>query len=111
MNLPFIASTVLAEEDIATSTAIITFFQTLSGAIFVAVGQKVYLNRLASALRRDLPDLDPSLVLHVDVTELKKAVPRENLDVVKHAYNYALMFMWYICAVLACTTVIGDGWC
>jgi hypothetical protein len=108
LNLPFLcASTVLAEEDIAIGTAIQTFFQTLSGAIFVAVGQNVYLNRLASSLRRDLPNLDPNLVLHVGATELKSAVPSGDLDVVKRAYNDALTYMWYICVALACATAIG----
>ncbi|KAJ9615146.1 hypothetical protein H2200_001220 [Cladophialophora chaetospira] len=108
MNLPFMcASTVLAEEDIAIGTAIITFFQTLSGAIFVAVGQNVYLNKLASALMRDLPNLDPNLVLHVGATDLKNVVPREDLTVVKQAYNDALTHMWYICVALACATVLG----
>ena len=108
LNLPFMcASTVLAEEDIAIGTAIITFFQTLSGAIYVAVGQSVYLNRLASSLRRDLPDLDQNLVLHVGATDLRHVVPKEDIDVVKHAYNNALTYMWHICVALACATVIG----
>jgi MFS family permease len=108
MNLPFVcASTVLSEGDVAIGTAIITFLQTLSGAVFLAVGQNVYLNRLASSLRRDLPNLDPNLVLHVGATELKTAVSQADLAVVKHAYNNALTSMWYICVALACATVFG----
>ncbi|KIW64999.1 hypothetical protein PV04_07291 [Phialophora macrospora] len=108
MNLPFVcASTVLAEGDVAIGTAIITFLQTLSGAVFLAVGQNVYLNRLASSLRQDLPNLDPNLVLHVGATELKNAVSQGDLEVVKHAYNNALTFMWYISVALACATVFG----
>ncbi|ETI26458.1 hypothetical protein G647_03235 [Cladophialophora carrionii CBS 160.54] len=108
MNLPFVcASTVLAEGDVAIGTAIITFLQTLSGAVFLAVSQNVYLNRLASSLSRGLPDLDPNLVLHVGATELKNAVSPGDLDVVKHAYNDALTFMWYISVALACVTLFG----
>ena len=108
LNLPFMcASTVLAEADIAIGTAITTFFQTLSGAVFVAVGQNVYLNRLATSLRHDLPNLDPNLVLHIGATDLKNAVPAKDLDLVKHAYNDALTYMWYICVALACATAFG----
>ncbi|OCT48657.1 putative HC-toxin efflux carrier TOXA [Cladophialophora carrionii] len=108
MNLPFVcASTVLAEGDVAIGTALITFLQTLSGAVFLAVSQNVYLNRLASSLSRDLPGLDPNLVLRVGATELKNAVSPGDLDVVKHAYNDALTFMWYISVALACVTLFG----
>jgi hypothetical protein len=108
MNLPFLcASVVLAPEDTAMGTAIVTFVQTLSGAIFVSVGQNVYLNKLASSLRRDLPNLDPDLVLHVGATELKSVVPAEDLQVVKKLYNDAVTDMWLICVVLACVTLFG----
>lgn len=108
MNLPFMAAqTVLPDADTAVGTAIITFFQTLSGAVFVAVGQNVYLNRLASSLRRDLPDLDPNLVLHIGATDLKHAVPAADLGVVKAAYSNALTHMWKICVIMACLTCLG----
>lgn len=77
-----VVQTVLPLADVPVATACITFFQTLGGALFIAVAQNVFQNGLISGLQEFAPELDPTLFLHSGATlirSLLQEIHREDL--------------------------------
>ncbi|THY10298.1 MFS transporter [Aureobasidium pullulans] len=101
--------TVLPAADIPTGTAIVMFFQTLGGALFISVGQNVFTNKLVSGLKAAVPDLDPAIVLSTGATELKSAIGEQYRDGVLQAYNDALTNSYYVAVALATLSIIGSA--
>jgi len=100
--------TALPAADIPTGTAIVMFFQTLGGALFISVGQNVFTNKLVSGLKAAVPDLDPAIVLRTGATELKTAIGEQYRDGVLRAYNDALTNSYYVAAALATLSIVGS---
>jgi EmrB/QacA subfamily drug resistance transporter len=98
---------VLPKRDVPTGISVIFFFQTLGGAVFVSVGQNVFLNKFLTQLG-DLPGVNPNIVISTGATALKDHVPRELLPRVLEAYNYALTHgPFLVTAIVACLTIFG----
>ena len=93
--------------DVPIGTALIMFSQTLGGALFISVGQNVFTNQLIKNLASAVPDLDPSIVLRVGATEIKKEIPKIFLNGVLAAYNKALSETYYVSAATAAMSIIG----
>ncbi|KAF2141776.1 uncharacterized protein K452DRAFT_308840 [Aplosporella prunicola CBS 121167] len=80
--------------DVSSITAIIIFWQTVAGAIFVSVGQSLFANELISSVKKNLPGVNPGLVVSTGATELRHvfgpdqlpAVIRSYMDGLKNAY-------------------------
>lgn len=68
--------TVLDIEDVPIGSACIIFFQTLGGALFVAVAQTVFQNGVVRAAKELVPDIDPQLVLSTGATELREVLTK-----------------------------------
>ena len=86
--------TVLQPEDIPVGTAAITFFQTLGGAIFIAVGQSVFQNGLIEGIRTYAPGVDPGAIISAGATEMRHVLitldQLDQLDNVIRAYMNGL---------------------
>jgi hypothetical protein len=104
------AQTVLPIHDVPVGTAMMIFFQTMGGAIFLSVGQNIFTNKLLKGVIATVPGIDPSLVLHSGATDLKKNIPAHFLPAVQTAYNKALTQTWYVSVAMACATVFGVVW-
>ncbi|KAH1412776.1 hypothetical protein KXW42_005777 [Aspergillus fumigatus] len=63
--------TVLPAEDIPIGTAAVMFFQTLGGALFIAVAQSVFQNGLISGLAKYAPTVDPTAIVKAGATEMR----------------------------------------
>ncbi|EAW22604.1 MDR family MFS transporter [Aspergillus fischeri NRRL 181] len=63
--------TVLPAEDIPIGTAAVMFFQTLGGALFIAVAQSVFQNGLISGLAKYAPTVDPAAIVKAGATEMR----------------------------------------
>jgi EmrB/QacA subfamily drug resistance transporter len=100
--------TALPAADIPTGTAIVMFFQTLGGALFISVGQNVFTNKLVSGLKAAVPDLDPAIVLRTGATQLKTAIGEQYREGVLRAYNDALTNSYYVAAALATLSIVGS---
>ncbi|KAI4726644.1 MFS transporter [Aureobasidium sp. EXF-10728] len=100
--------TVLPAADIPTGTAIVMFFQTLGGALFISVGQNVFTNKLVSGLKAAVPDLNPAIVLQTGATELKNAIDEKYRTGVLEAYNDALTNSYYVAVALATLSIVGS---
>ncbi|KAK3080843.1 hypothetical protein LTS18_012581, partial [Coniosporium uncinatum] len=99
--------TCLPRKDVPTGSAIIFFFQNLGGALFVSVGQNVFLGRLIPNLT-GVGNIDPHVIINTGATALRGVVDPANLDAVLHAYNAALMSGPMIAAVVvACLAILG----
>lgn len=98
----------LEGDDIAVGTAIVMFSQTLGGALFIAVGENVFENKLVSNIAAaNITGLDPAVVLATGATNIKTVFPAEFLPTVLTAYNNALTNAYYVSVAMSCLTIIG----
>ncbi len=104
---------VLPEADIPTGTALLAVCQTLGGAVFVAVGQNLFLTKFTASLAA-IGGIDPSAIASLGATDLKQAVPADLLPAVLDAYNDSLtqgpFFAAMIVACLAVPAALGMEW-
>ncbi|KAF3916666.1 hypothetical protein ABW20_dc0105089 [Dactylellina cionopaga] len=108
MQQPLIAvQNVLKHRDIATGTAVIIFSQTLGGALSISIAQNVFNNQLIKNLGREVPNLDPSIVLATGATSLKANLPAEFLPGVLRAYNLSLTQTFYIAVAFMGLSIFG----
>jgi hypothetical protein len=71
-NIPLVAvQTVLPLEDIPIGSVCVMFFQSLGGALFIAVAQSVFQNGLITGLAKYAPELDPKLMVHTGATAIR----------------------------------------
>ncbi|KAK4616533.1 MFS-type efflux pump MFS1 [Fulvia fulva] len=103
------AQTCLPKEDVPIGTAIVIFFQTLGGALFVSVSQNVFANRLVSGLGQVVPELDPRVVLESGATTLGDVIPETFLEAVKGVYNDALVGTFYVATALSALSIFGSA--
>ncbi|KAI5813082.1 major facilitator superfamily domain-containing protein [Pyronema omphalodes] len=108
MQQPMIAAqTVLTMEDIPVGSAIIIFFQTLGGALFISVGQNVFSNKLMEGIVARIPDVNPMLIQSAGATSLAKFFTPAQLPSVLMAYNDAVTSSFYASVAMAVLSVLG----
>ncbi|CAG9954499.1 unnamed protein product [Clonostachys rosea f. rosea IK726] len=108
---PMIAiQTLLPRHEIPSGTAVIQLLQTLSGAIFISVGQSVLQNELLRNLKTALPNanFDASVLTTVGATQVRNLVPPEDLPAVLEAYNDALTRTYLVAVVVSSLTIFGS---
>ncbi|KAL8822739.1 MAG: hypothetical protein Q9191_006530 [Dirinaria sp. TL-2023a] len=104
------AQTVLTIEDIPTGTSILIFAQTFGGALFISVAQNIFTNRLATNLVREVPTVNPAIVISTGATELSKVISATNpalLPAILSAYNDALDQTFYVSVATAALAIFG----
>lgn len=99
--------TVLEPADTPVGIAVIMFVQSMGGALFVAVGQNVFTNRLLSHLQAVVPNLDPVKVLDAGATTIQDVIPVQFLDGVKQAYNDSIVDVFYIAVSMLAVSLLG----
>ncbi|KAJ7062872.1 major facilitator superfamily domain-containing protein [Mycena amicta] len=110
MQQPFIAAqTVLETIDVPPGTSLLVFLQTLGGALFVSIGENIFANTLTSGLARDLPNIDPRIILSTGATNLRSspAIRPEDLAGVLKAYNRALDATFHLAIALVALSLFG----
>lgn len=100
--------TVLSISDVPVGITVIIFFQNLSCALFVSVGQTVFTNKLVQGLAKYVPNLDSSIVLSAGATSLESKIPQRYLLGVTLAYNDALASTFVVAACMGALSVIGS---
>jgi hypothetical protein len=79
-QIPLIAvQTVLPLADIPVASALIIFFQTLGGALFISVAQTVFQNGLIRGARQFAPNLDPLILLRAGATEIRTVLEKAGM--------------------------------
>ncbi|KAF2256473.1 major facilitator superfamily transporter [Trematosphaeria pertusa] len=104
---------VLAKQDVPTGTALLSLCQTLGGAVFVAVGQNVFIDKFTSGLEQ-IHGINPEKLASAGATQLKNLVPAQFQHRVLEAYNNSLtqgvFFAAMIVACLALPGALGMEW-
>ena len=98
---------VLPGEDVSIGTAITFFSQQLGGAIFVSVGQNVFINSLVDELAK-APGLNLMLIINMGATDVQKDVPAEYLPSVLQGYNHALTRTFVIATGMGAAAILGS---
>ena len=101
------AQAVLAREDVSIGTAIMFFSQQLGGAVFVSVGQNVFINNLVSGLS-GVAGLSPMEIVNTGATNIQKIVPAQYLGVVLEEYNHALTRTFVIATAMVAVAIVGS---
>jgi hypothetical protein len=103
----------LPMKDVPVGTSIMTFCQTMGGAIFVSVGQNVFQNQLRKNMMTTLPDVGPkiaALISQVGATGIHDAVSKkfpQHLDQVLSIYNDAVTQTWYVSVAMSSLSLFG----
>jgi hypothetical protein len=108
---PMVAiQTVLPKEEVASGTSILMLVQTISGAIFLSIGQSVLQNELLKNLETEFPhgEFDPSILPNAGATQVRSLVPPQYLQTVLVAYNAALTKVFIVGLCLSALTIIGS---
>ncbi|KGO68310.1 Major facilitator superfamily domain, general substrate transporter [Penicillium italicum] len=101
--------TVLPIQDIPIGIAIITFSQSLSGAMFISIAQAVFENRLVASITANAPDLSPNALIKAGAANLSQRIPKDMLPSVLCAYNIAVIQTFYVSVAAALLSFIGAG--
>ena len=79
----------------------------LGGALFIAIGQNIFTNRLSTNLATNVPILNPEIVLNTGATSLRTAVDPSSLEGVLVTYNDALIHAYYVSVAIAVLSIVG----
>ncbi|KAL3472536.1 major facilitator superfamily domain-containing protein [Aspergillus californicus] len=83
--------TSLKQEDIPQGTAAVMFFQTLGGAIFIAVAQSLFQNGLIDGIGKYAPSVEPAKIVEAGATEMRHVL--EDLGQLDQLRNVILAFL------------------
>jgi Major Facilitator Superfamily len=109
MQQPLMAvQTVLEIGDVPTGTAVIIFFQTLGGALFVSIAQNIFTNKLVDVIAETVPEIvPPQSILAIGATSIATLLDPQILPRVIVAYNDALDRTFIIFTALSAVSIIG----
>src|SRR5690606_13445217 len=105
MQQPGIAAqTVLPRKDVPIGVALMFFTNALGGAIFLAIAQSVFTNRLVSDLRSTLGSNLTGRIVEQGATKIRELTDGDTaiLRKVLFGYNDAIMKALYVALALAC---------
>ncbi|KAI8944191.1 MFS general substrate transporter [Xylaria longipes] len=106
-NVMLVAQVAVPLTDMAMATSILSFTQTLSSSIFLAVAQNVFQNQLIHNLAAKAPGVDATSVINQGATALRKTVTTEQLSAVLEAYNEAIIQTFYVAVAANALSIAG----
>jgi MFS transporter, DHA2 family, glioxin efflux transporter len=92
--------------DLSTASAMMLFFQTIGGALWISASQAGFANMLLSEVVKTAPNVNPGLVLATGATELRKVFTEEELPGILEAYMRAIRVPFAIALAACCLTVV-----
>lgn len=90
-NVMLVGQVAVPHADMAMAISVMSFSQTVSSSVFLAVTQAVFQNSLESTLRAHAPEIDLRDVINGGVTAIRRLVTAEQPPSVLQAYNSAIM--------------------
>lgn len=104
-------------EDVPVASACVQVFQSLGGAVFIAVAQTVFQNGLISSIQRDAPQLDGRIFINSGASQIRNILAllhqEQALDAVLNAYLTGLRYSYFIsvgCAAGTFATAACFSW-
>ena len=101
-----VGQSVVSPSDLSSVTAMILFFQTVGGAIWISASQAGWANKMLKVVARDVPGVNPGLVVATGATELRKVFTAEQLPGILQAYMEGIRVPFAIAIACACVTVV-----
>jgi hypothetical protein len=109
-----VVQNVLPQDLIPQATACVQFFQSLGGAVFIALAQTFFQNTIIDNVARDAPNIDPILIMNSGASQIRQVLAQmdrqDALHAVLSAYTLGLRKTFYISAAAAgCTFLVSCG--
>jgi hypothetical protein len=98
---------VLKPEDAPLGMSAIIFAHTFGQTVFISVAENVFLNFFRDELSRQVPSIDPNIILNAGATSLIGLVPAGDLAAVVQVYNYAITRIFFVAVGLCCFSIVG----
>jgi hypothetical protein len=99
-----VAQASVIPSDISSVSAIILFFQSIGGAIFISAAQAGFANKLLKELPIRAPTVNPGLVIATGATDLRKVFNAEELPGILSAFMEGLRVSYITSIACACAT-------
>ncbi|KAI1644025.1 MFS transporter [Daldinia loculata] len=106
-NVMLVAQVAVPMADMPMAISILTFTQSLSSSIFLAVAQNIFQNQLIKNLVIRAPEVGSASVIRGGATALRDTVSPEQLPAVLEAYNDALTQTFYVAVAVSALSIIG----
>jgi hypothetical protein len=102
-----LVQTIIAKADVAQGSSFVMFIRFLGAAIFLPVGQTIFINSLVRKLG-NLPFIDPKMVVNTGATELVNLASGSNLEKLILDYNDSLVNVFYLIAATSVASLLGS---
>jgi hypothetical protein len=105
--------TVLTQDQIPVSNALLVFSQTFGGAIFITISQTIFTNTLSTKLSETLPLDKVVAIVQAGARGVRDVVDGVELAVALQAYSDSTSRVFYLSVVLAAGIFVagwGMGW-
>lgn len=113
MQVPMVAvQTVLSEKDIPMGISVLIFAQTMGSAIFIAVGQSVFNDRVLSYVENSIKEtgapVSSAVIVNAGATAFRNmGLSQTIIDKIALAYSEAITDTFFVAVALACLSVFG----
>ncbi|KIW30271.1 uncharacterized protein PV07_06026 [Cladophialophora immunda] len=101
-----VGQAIVKPSDLSSVSAIILFFQTIGGAVFISAAQAGFTNKMLHELPLKAPNVDASLVLATGATDLRRVFDASDIPGILAAYMDGLRVPFAICIACACLTFV-----
>lgn len=101
-----VAQSSVKPSDLSSASAMMLFFQTIGGALWISASQAGFNNMLLSELPKRAPTVNPALVLATGATDLRRVFSAEELPGILDAYMEAIRVPFAIAIASCCLTVV-----
>ncbi|EEU46912.1 uncharacterized protein NECHADRAFT_36043 [Fusarium vanettenii 77-13-4] len=99
------AQTVLSQSDVSIGISLMFFSQSLGGAIFICIGQSIFVNYLSDGLKA-VSGINTQAILEAGATALSDLVPANKLHEVLVVYNDALQKAFIVVVAVSAFMVV-----
>ena len=101
---------VLHPKDVPTGTTLPALFQALGGAVFIAIGQNLFIRKFTTSLE-SMHNINVEAITRAGATAVKNMAPPEFLQQVLEAYNDSLTSSVFIAGVfITCLSREDQYW-
>ena len=101
-----VGQAIVTPSDLSSVSAIMLFFQTIGGALFISAGQAGFTNKMIQQLPIKAPTVDVAKVIATGATDLRHVFSAEQIPGILEAYMIGLRVPFAICIACACLTFV-----
>ena len=101
-----VAQAIVKPSDLSSASAMMLFFQTIGGAIWISAAQAGFTNKMLKQLPVTAPGVNPGLVISTGATELRNVFDAADIAGILEAYMDGIKVTFAISIACACLTVL-----